>query len=394
MDGNDILIPEEELEFTLEDIMREFGSGSADDTIHDDVTPELLEDIPQRELLEDAPVAAHLTAQEEPELLTWTPRTKAAPAADLSDTQSFAPVTTASAGDTQRIDTAAIRAKTAPKGGVSDATQAFTPLGDVQPEPKGAEPFSANWEPQYDQPIGEYTPPEPIIFRPRSRLGELKRKLMEGPEQRYYALSEQGVGKLQIALFVSMLIVVLAVASIVLHRLDMVRDNRMRLLVFSELFAMLLSALLCWERLADGFGSLFRGKFNVDTLLAFSFAACVADGIFCLKDVKVPFCAAFCLEVLMCLWSEYQKRATELLQMDTLRKATRLSRVSKAPDCHEGRPGFFVCDGEPEDFMDTYRIPSAPEKSLNIFCLLALLVLVFGVYGIGFNADAFIYSRF
>ena len=29
-----------------------------------------------------------------------------------------------------------------------------------------------------------------------------------------------------------------------------------------------------------------------------------------------------------------------------------------------------------------------------VICLLALLVLVFGVYGIGFNADAFIYSRF
>ena len=376
MGDNDILIPEEELEFTLEDIMREFGSDSADDTIHDAVTPELLEDLPLQELLEDAPVAEHLTAEAEPELLTWTPRPKAAPAADLSDTQSFAPVTTASAGDTQRIDTAAIRAQAAPKGGVSDATQAFTPLGDVQPEPKGAEPFSANWEPKYDQPIEEYTPPEPIIFRPRSRLGELKRKLMEGPEKRYYALSEQGVGKLQIAIFVSMLIVVLAVASIVLHRLDMVRENRMRLLVFGELFAMLISALLCWERLADGIGGVFKGRFNTDTLLVFSLAACIADGIYCLQAVKVPFCAAFSLQCLMCLWSEYQKRSTELYQMDTLRKATRLSRVVKAENCHEGRPGFTVTEGEPEDFMDTYRTPSAPQTMLDRFTLAALVASI------------------
>ena len=80
MDDNDILIPEEELpEFTLEDILREFGSGSEDDTIHDAVTPELLEDLPVQELLEDAPVAEHLTAEAEPELLTWTPRPKSAP---------------------------------------------------------------------------------------------------------------------------------------------------------------------------------------------------------------------------------------------------------------------------------------------------------------------------
>ena len=45
---------------------------------------------------------------------------------------------------------------------------------------------------------------------------------------------------------------------------------------------------------------------------------------------------------------EANDRATQLLQMDSLRKATQLNRVSKAPDCHEGRPGFAVTDGEPE----------------------------------------------
>ena len=383
MDENDILIPEEEQSFTLEDILREFGSGSDDGKVHDDVTPELVEDTPLRELLEDAPVAEHLIAAEEPELLTWTPRAHAAPEADLSDTRAFAPVAAVSAGDTQRIDTAKVLAAAAPKGGVSDETQTFTPVGEsaagtpepfrANPIPQGAEPFSANWEPEYDQPIGEYTPPEPIIFRPKNRLGELKRKLMEGPEQRYYALSEKGVGKLQIALFVSMLIVVLAVASIVLHQLDMVRENRMRLLVFGELFAMLISALLCWERLADGIGNLFKLRFNTDTLLVFSFGACIADGIYCLETVKVPFCAAFSLQCLMCLWSEYQKRSTELCQMDTLRKATRLSRITKAEGCYEGRPGFRVTEGQPEDFMDSYRVTTGPQKLLDRFTLIALL---------------------
>ena len=374
MDEQDIVIPEEEQSFTFEDIMREFGSGNAD-VIRDDAAPERLEDVPQLELMEDAPVAEHLTTGEEPELLTWTPRSRTAPVEpELEDTRAFAPVSVASAGDTLRIDTAKVLTAAAPKGSVSDATQPFTPLGETaQSAPTAAEPFSEDWEPEYDQPIGEYTPPEPIIFRPRSRLGELKRKLMEGPEQRYYALSEQGVGKLQIALFVSMLIVVLAVASIVLHRLDMVMENRMRLLVFGELFAMLVSALLCWEQLANGIGNLFRLRFNTDTLLLCSFAACIADGIYCLEAVKVPFCAAFTLQCLMCLWGEYQKRSTELLQMDTLRKATRLTRVTKADGCYEGRPGFRITEGQPEDFMDTYQTPTAPQKLLDRFTLIALL---------------------
>ena len=59
MDENDILTPQEEQEFTLEDILREFGSGS-DETIHDELPPELLEDMPLRELLgilENAPLS-------------------------------------------------------------------------------------------------------------------------------------------------------------------------------------------------------------------------------------------------------------------------------------------------------------------------------------------------
>lgn len=392
MDDNEIQIPQEELpEFTLEDIMREFGSHSDDGKVHEYLAPELMEDIPQRELMEDVPVAEHLPAAEEPEVLVWQPAPRVEQPVtgdtvrmDTAQIRTQAEKTDVTA-DTVRVDTAQVRAG-AKAASVSGDTQAFTPVGEAAPQmpepfranpvPEGAEPFSAGWEPEYDQPIGEYVPPEPIIFRPRNRLGELKRKLMEGPEQRYYALSEKGVGKLQVAMFISMLVVVLAVASIVLHQLDMVRENRMRLLVFGELFAMLLSALLCWERLADGIGALFKGRFNTETLLTFSFIACVIDGVYCLQEVRIPFCAAFCLETLMCLWSEYQKRTTELLQMDTLRKATQLCRVSKAPDCHEGRPGFFVGDGEPEDFMDVCDKPTEPEKSLNIFSLLALIASV------------------
>ncbi len=375
MDEHDIPILGEELpEFTIEDILREFGSQCDDGKVHDAAAPELMEDLPQRELLEDAPLSEQPAApEEEPDLLIWTPAPKQEQPAAQSDS------------DTIRVDTDQIRTK-AGNPGVSGDTQSFTPVGEQPPRmpepfrtnpiPEGAEPFSANWEPQYDQPISEYVPPEPIVFRPRSRLGELKRKLVEGPEQRYNALSEKGVGKLQIALFVSMLIVVLACASIVLHRMNMVRENRMRLLVFGELFAMLISATLCWERLAGGIVGIFRGRFSTDTLLACSFAACIADGVFCLREVTVPFCAAFCLEVFMCLWSEYQKRSTELYQMDTLRKATRLSRIAKAPGCYEDRPGFFVSEGQPEDFMDTYSVPAAPERVLNRFALLGLLLSV------------------
>ena len=376
MDEFDIQTPGDDQDFTLEDILREFGSHKDDGKIHDEPPKAVIKDEPRRELIKDEPVRAlvrdvpmteRAAPREEPDLLVWTP-------CDEPDLQIWTPRKKPEPAQTEQAEVHP------PEDHGEEDIRVF------QPEDQPPEPFSENWEPEYDQPIGDYTPPEPIIFRPRaSRLGELKHKLMEGPERRYNALSEKGVVKLQIALFFSMLIVVLAVASIVLHRLGLVRENRMRLLVFGELFAMLVSALLCWERLTDGVLGMLRGRFNTDTLLAFSFAACVADGLYCLAEVKVPFCAAFCLEGLMCLWSEYQKRSTELLQMDTLRRATRLDRVAKAPDCYAGHPGFLVTEGQPEDFMDTYKRPSAPRKALDRFALAALVISVLVAVTAGVN---------
>ena len=51
--------------------------------------------------------------------------------------------------------------------------------------PKKEEPYSENWEPEYEQPMGEYIPPQPLVLHPRSKLHELKRKLVAGPERRY-----------------------------------------------------------------------------------------------------------------------------------------------------------------------------------------------------------------
>ena len=56
MDRFDTQNPGAEPEFTLEDILREFGSANDDGRIHDHMAPELMEDEPQRELLEDLPV--------------------------------------------------------------------------------------------------------------------------------------------------------------------------------------------------------------------------------------------------------------------------------------------------------------------------------------------------
>ena len=248
--------------------------------------------------------------------------------------------------------------------------------------PKKEEPYSENWEPEYEQPIGEYIPPQPLVLHPRSKLHELKRKLVAGPERRYYEINEMGFGKLQAAIFLSFLIVLISGGITVLYAMGMVPENRMKLLVFGQFFAMLLSALLGSYQLLSGVTSIFRGRFTLNSLLVFTFLACCADGVFGLMQQRVSCCAAFSLQVTLSLWSTYHKRSTEMDMMDTMRKASRLNGIMRVNDFCEGYDGLLRSEGEVEDFMDHYNVPSKPEKAMNLYALVALAVsITSGVLG-------------
>lgn len=249
-------------------------------------------------------------------------------------------------------------------------TEVYEPLGEEIP---AEEAFTEDWEPQYEVPMGEYIPPEPIAFRPRSRLSELKADLQAGPERRYYQLSELGVGKLQAAIFLSVLVVVLSFSAIAMNAFGMVQPDRMRLLVFGELFAIMLSALLGSHQIIEGIFSLFRGRLTPDGMLALTFGVCLVDGVFCLRDIRVPFCAPFCLMVTLSLVAQYQRRTTELSRMDTLRRASILNRIAKAPDCYDKLPGFYVTEGQVSDLAEDENETTGPEKAIGIYCLLAIM---------------------
>ena len=77
----------------------------------------------------------------------------------------------------------------------------------------------------------------------------------------------------------------------------------------------------------DGLGSIFKGRFNLNSLLTFTFIACCVDAASCLVELRVPCCAAFCLEMTMAMAARCQRRSTEMGQMDTLRKPS-VSRAS------------------------------------------------------------------
>ena len=254
---------------------------------------------------------------------------------------------------------------------------------------KEAAAFSENWEPEYEQPMGEYVPPRPIVFPTRAESREMKRKLVVGPEKKYYELTEKGLGGVQIAMLVTLVIVLLSAASTIAYAQGMVGESRLRLMIFGQFMAVLVSALLGSFQLIQGVADLFKGRFTLNTLLVVTFLACCADGVFCLLQERIPCCAAFSLEVLMSLWGDYNRRHAELGQMDVLRKANRLYGVCAKENAYENKKVLVRIPGRVEHFMDNYDQTGAPEKRQNLYSLLALVIsLGVGVFAF-FMADLY-----
>ena len=257
---------------------------------------------------------------------------------------------------------------------VPEATDEPTIVVDLSEEMPSEAPQPPKAEPAFD--VEEEFIPAPIVFTPRSRLKELKKQLVAGPERRYYELSEMGIGKLQLALLLNALVVLICTGVTAMFALDLVPENRMKLVIFSQVLAMLVSAFLGSNLMLDSLGDLLKGRFTVNTLLTLTFAACLIDSAFCLKELRVPCCAAFSLEMTMALWARLQRHNTEMAEMDTMRKAVRLHGIVRVENYYEGKDGLLRKEGEVSDFMDNCDKMSSPEVVQSIYAVLSLLVCI------------------
>ena len=340
-------------DFDLEDILKEFGehpeaeepaepAGQMPELRFDDETPDIPEEVSEARPEETTAFALEEAA--EPTAKTEEP--------SLPDTQEFDPV--------EEVPPEAL------------PTDEPTIVIDLPEESEAPQPAAA--EPAFE--VEEEFIPAPIVFTPRSRLKELKKQLGAGPERRYYELSEMGVGRLQAAILLNLLVVLICGGVTALFALELVPENRMKLVVFSQVLAMLISALLGCNLMLDSLGDLLKGRFTVNTLLTLTFAACLIDSVFCLQELRVPCCAAFSLEMTMALWARLQKHNTEMAQMDTMRKAVRLHGIVRVENYYEGKDGLLRKEGEVSDFMDTYSKMPSPEVVQSIYAVLSLLICI------------------
>ena len=375
-------------EFTLEDIIKEFSDHPVAEIKEEETEAEpVLEEIPEEATAEEpAEEVGEEMVSEDATVEETTEETvaEAAPEEKHEEETIQKPaeeVTLEEAvlsGDTIRLESPEML-----KGVVHDAEhiadeeEAENPSETEEEKPA----FTEEWEPEYEQPMGEYIPPQPIAFPTRAESRDMQRKLVIGPEKKYYELTEKGLGKLQIAMFFTILVVILSAVSTVAYAQGMIPESRLRLMIFSQCLAVLVSALLGSFQLIEGVADLFKGRFTLNTLLVVTFLACCADGVFCLMQLRVPCCAAFSLEVLMSLWRTYNRRHAKLGQMDVLRKAARLQGVCAKEDAHEGKKVLRRIPGQVDHFMENYDQVSDPEKRQGVYALIAMIVsIAIGVF--------------
>ncbi|MBO7184376.1 MAG: hypothetical protein J6V34_01120 [Oscillospiraceae bacterium] len=279
-------------------------------------------------------------------------------------------------GDTVRLDKAG---KPVQKKPAQDTKPLPDPDDDVRifhstarPVKKDTVPYSAKWEPEYDSPMGNFTPQEPIAFPAKNRPQILKEKLEKGPQQRYQELSKTGLGRLHAGMLLNLFLFLASSATAMLYyKVDI---QRLQLMVVGQLLILLLSALVGAKLLLDGIKDLYQRRFHMSGLLVVSFFLCCFDGLLCLSGRSLPFSSVFVMQMLMAQWAECQKRQTEMSQMDTLRKASDLTAVVKTPAFYKNCPAYHTVEGHPEDFLDHYNQDVGPQKLLCRYALGAVIL--------------------
>ncbi len=335
----------DKLELDIDDIIREFSEKPMKEKLSGDGS-KMKDTIPLEDVVQ---ASREQTATAEEDTKRFTP-----PAAN-EDTKQFTPVSAEE--DTKRF--------VPPQE--AQETRRFTPV----------EEDTRRMTAEDTTTIPDKERNEPKVLRTPFQI--MRRKIVEGPERQYYALREKGIAGIQTVMVLSFLVALVAIGTTVLYAMGYVPEDRMRLMIFSQLLLLLFSAFLGAFQMVDGLFDLGRLRFTPNTLLALTFLVCLADCVICLGEVRVPCTAVFCIQVFMSLWGAAMQRKTDTSRTDTMRGAKMLSGIGEKPGFDDDVTGFVRCDGDVDDFMDTYGERGVPEKVLGWYCLGAFVgALVIG----------------
>ncbi len=343
MDAPDAVEPDQ-TEYSLEDIMREFGGWTK----------------PKEAEREERP-------PQNPNVIRVVPdnvEKRAAPAPDLSgDTIRFQPVTEADLEEE-------------PPQAASEPVE--MPEEPARPEPdRRRQRAEAQARKREEQRLRQQEKERRRAQRAARRAARQEEPeiVYPSPAEACAAYSKVGTLRLRLALSVGLTLasaVLLVLSQYAIGGLDL--TGRQRGLSIAMLALLLLQSLCAPEVFVRGVYQGLKLRFDLMSLLTLSVGISAADAFFAVAQGRAPFCTASSMALLLALWSvsleKTAKRRTlkTVLSMDAPVAAAREEKAWHGLDC------IFRQEGNLDDFTAMLETPDAAQKAMRLYAPAATLL--------------------
>ena len=342
---------EQEPEYTLEEIMREFGGWS------------------HRE--EEAPPEPPAAEKPEPE---GVQQAQDAPARDTSgDTVRFTPIRDPEEQEPER-----------PK--------IWTYKGEPAPEPTSAtEPDAENAAEAARRARAERAERKRLKRMERLQKKQAQQKKARQPEQpetvfasaeeAYQAYCKPSTRKLRLA--ISLILCILSAAMLVLCNysiagLDLTENTR--LLSAAMLVVLVLQVLLALDICARGVLSCIKMRFDHLSLLALLVVVSAADSVSAIFSGRVPFCTAVSLTLTLALWGELELCTAKRKSMRAVCAMEHPVAAVREEKAWHGKDCIFRAEADKNEFVRQIEMPDASRRVMRVYApVMAGVTMVFAV---------------
>ena len=161
----------------------------------------------------------------------------------------------------------------------------------------------------------------------------------------------------------------------------------------AQLLLMLVQAGLSYEVLIDGVRALLQLRFGGGSMLAVSVLVVAVDAVFAILHERVPFCAAMSLHLTVTLWS---RRLLHLARLRSLKAvceseqpvaAVRQEKAWREMDC------IFRAEADVDRFAQQLELPDAGRRILRVYApVMTALCLVLSVLAALRSDGSFLWS--
>lgn len=205
--------------------------------------------------------------------------------------------------------------------------------------------------------------------------------------KRYLDLQQQRSEQTAITMYLSILMAVISALGVFLSSAGVVRNSRAVMLIGMQLVPLMCSAILGSRQMLAGLKAMRTGRLTPESLLIFSLIASLLDWALSIRQLRLPCCAVFSLQVTMSLWANHHRRSAQLRELDTLRKASALESILRSEGYYERKAGFLRGQGQSEDFLSHQQETAAPDKAISWYLLAVLLFSLAAAVTVGIRLE-------